>query len=67
MPNKARIGTFIRHSRVGDDVGERGPMGAGRDVEHRPLNVFIVEYRFNPMTRCSCCPRNRHDIGIATY
>ena len=29
--------------------------------------MFIVEYRFNPMTRCSCCSRHRHDIGIVTY
>ena len=36
---------------LGDEVGERGSRSAGQDVEHRPPNVFIVEYRLvNPMT-----------------
>ena len=55
---------------LGDEVGERGPSGAGQDAEHRPSTVFIIKYQFNPMARCSSCPRHRYwhrpDIGIAT-
>ena len=45
------VGQAVRQLDWGDAVDERGSRSAGQDVEHRPPNVFIVEYRLvNPMT-----------------